>query len=164
MTDGASNNSEGSGYRDAVICRTKRIRSSPARCKKLDIPACRDSTDKARRPAEIARERSSSTRPGRLCWERRERSSIVIEVGWGSPLRWPMRHPERAGRRPLRLPASAGGRGAVREMCDLIIAHERSELMAIREIGGTLVGRWAARYIVAEIGINHNGDSNWRSG
>ena len=60
-----------------------------------------------------------------------------------------------------------GGHGAVRELCDLIIkekkqAEERYGVKMAREvkIGDRLVGDGHPVYIIAEIGINHNGDLN----
>ncbi|MEV0389467.1 N-acetylneuraminate synthase family protein [Nonomuraea sp. NPDC050643] len=86
------------------------------------------------------------------------------EVGW--PIATPDAHPRvRAAARVVL--TSAGGSGAVRELCDRVVAARPEPPVAeIRvrphfgpvAIGDVLVGHGEPVYVIGEIGINHNGD------
>ncbi|SEH02295.1 3-deoxy-D-manno-octulosonate 8-phosphate phosphatase, YrbI family [Nonomuraea solani] len=89
----------------------------------------------------------------------------MAEVGW--PIATPDAHPRvRAAARVVL--TKAGGSGAVRELCDRVVAA-RPEPVAVAEvreqprlgpvaIGDVLVGDGEPVYVIGEIGINHNGD------
>ncbi|NUS07497.1 MAG: NTP transferase domain-containing protein [Nonomuraea sp.] len=88
----------------------------------------------------------------------------MAEVGW--PIATPDAHPRvrAAARVVLTRP---GGSGAVRELCDLVVAA-RPELPVAEAkvrprlgpvaVGDVLVGDGEPVYVIGEIGINHNGD------
>lgn len=88
----------------------------------------------------------------------------MAEVGW--PIATPDAHPRvrAAARVVLTRP---GGSGAVRELCDLVVAARPEPPVAEAKarprlgpvaIGDVLVGDGEPVYMIGEIGINHNGD------
>lgn len=88
----------------------------------------------------------------------------MAEVGW--PIAVPDAHPRvRAAARVVL--SKAGGEGAVRELCDRVVAARPAEpTPEVRErprfgpvaVGEVLVGDGEPVYVIGEIGINHNGD------
>lgn len=88
----------------------------------------------------------------------------MAEVGW--PVATPDAHPRvrAAARVVLTRP---GGSGAVRELCDLVVAARPEVPVAEAKVrprlgpvavGDVLVGDGEPVYVIGEIGINHNGD------
>ncbi|MEU7835461.1 MULTISPECIES: N-acetylneuraminate synthase family protein [unclassified Nonomuraea] len=88
----------------------------------------------------------------------------MAEVGW--PIAVPDAHPRvRAAARVVL--SKAGGEGAVRELCDRVVAARPAEpAPETRQrprfgpvaVGEVLVGDGEPVYVIGEIGINHNGD------
>ncbi|MCA2225066.1 N-acetylneuraminate synthase family protein [Nonomuraea aurantiaca] len=88
----------------------------------------------------------------------------MAEVGW--PIAVPDAHPRvRAAARVVL--SKPGGEGAVRELCDRVVAARPAEpTPEVRErprfgpvaVGEVLVGDGEPVYVIGEIGINHNGD------
>ncbi|GGS48805.1 hypothetical protein GCM10010156_04320 [Planobispora rosea] len=140
-----------------------------ARARKLGVPVLQGLTDKR----TVLRDwlAIEGLDPARVAYVGNDVNDLgpMSEVGW--PVTVPDAHPRvrAAARVVLTRP---GGAGAVRELCDRVLAArpEIAEAPAHRtelrlspvarpvQIGDALVGSDQPVYVIAEIGINHNGD------
>ncbi|GIH73739.1 N-acetylneuraminate synthase family protein [Planobispora longispora] len=140
-----------------------------ARARKLGVPVLQGLTDKR----TVLRDwlAIEGLDPARVAYVGNDVNDLgpMSEVGW--PVTVPDAHPRvrAAARVVLTRP---GGAGAVRELCDRVLAArpEVAEAPAPRaelrlspivrpvRIGDALVGQDQPVYVIAEIGINHNGD------
>ncbi|GII00327.1 N-acetylneuraminate synthase family protein [Planobispora takensis] len=141
-----------------------------ARARKLGVPVLQGLTDKR----TVLRDwlAIEGLDPARVAYVGNDVNDLgpMSDVGW--PVTVPDAHPRvrAAARIVLTRP---GGAGAVRELCDRVLAarpEEAAEVPAPRaelrlspvakpvQIGDALVGAGQPVYVIAEIGINHNGD------
>jgi YrbI family 3-deoxy-D-manno-octulosonate 8-phosphate phosphatase len=142
-----------------------------ARARKLGVPVLQGLTDKR----TVLRDWLSieGLDPARVAYIGNDVNDLgpMSDVGW--PITVPDAHPKvRAAARIVL--TKAGGAGAVRELCDRVLAARpasaivtapapRAELRLTPvakpvQIGDALVGAGQAVYMIGEIGINHNGD------
>ncbi|MEV1173292.1 N-acetylneuraminate synthase family protein [Nonomuraea sp. NPDC049784] len=135
-----------------------------ARARKLGVPVLQGLADKR----TVLRDWLSieGLDPARVAYVGNDVNDLgpMSEVGW--PIATPDAHPRvrAAARIVLTKP---GGSGAVRELCDRVVAA-RPEPPAVEvrtrpslgpvAIGDVLVGNGEPVYVIGEIGINHNGD------
>jgi YrbI family 3-deoxy-D-manno-octulosonate 8-phosphate phosphatase len=147
-----------------------------ARARKLGVPVLQGLTDKR----TVLRDwlAIEGLDPARVAYVGNDVNDLgpMSDVGW--PVTVPDAHPKvrAAARIVLTRP---GGAGAVRELCDRVLAARpenaapaspapaapapRTELRLVASprpvpIGDALVGAGQPVYVIAEIGINHNGD------
>ncbi|MDP4504299.1 N-acetylneuraminate synthase family protein [Nonomuraea sp. G32] len=135
-----------------------------ARARKLGVPVLQGLADKR----TVLRDwlRIEGLDPARVAYVGNDVNDLgpMGEVGW--PVATPDAHPRvRAAARVVL--TTAGGSGAVRELCDRVVAarpevpvvevKERPQLGPVA-IGDVLVGDGEPVYVIGEIGINHNGD------
>ncbi|MFF3437401.1 N-acetylneuraminate synthase family protein [Streptosporangium sp. NPDC002721] len=142
-----------------------------ARARKLGVPVLQGLTDKR----TVLRDwlAIEGIDPARVAYVGNDVNDLgpMSDVGW--PVTVPDAHPKvrAAARTVLTRP---GGAGAVRELCDRVLAARpleevapapapRAELRLTPvakpvQIGDALVGAGQPVYMIAEIGINHNGD------
>ncbi|WP_327582703.1 N-acetylneuraminate synthase family protein [Nonomuraea sp. NBC_00507] len=135
-----------------------------ARARKLGVPVLQGLADKR----TVLRDwlRIEGLDPARVAYVGNDVNDLgpMGEVGW--PVATPDAHPRvRAAARVVL--TTAGGSGAVRELCDRVVAarpevpvvevKERPRLGPVA-IGDVLVGDGEPVYVIGEIGINHNGD------
>ncbi|MFS1299129.1 N-acetylneuraminate synthase family protein [Streptosporangium longisporum] len=142
-----------------------------ARARKLGVPVLQGLTDKR----TVLRDwlAIEGIDPARVAYVGNDVNDLgpMNDVGW--PITVPDAHPRvrAAARTVLTRP---GGAGAVRELCDRVLAARpvdqvelatapRAELRLTPnarpvQIGEALVGAGQPVYMIAEIGINHNGD------
>ncbi|MGP3910702.1 N-acetylneuraminate synthase family protein [Nonomuraea sp. 10N515B] len=135
-----------------------------ARARKLGVPVLQGLADKR----TVLRDwlRIEGLDPARVAYVGNDVNDLgpMGEVGW--PVATPDAHPRvRAAARVVL--TTAGGSGAVRELCDRVVAarpavpvvevKERPQLGPVA-IGDLLVGDGEPVYVIGEIGINHNGD------
>ncbi|WP_440102898.1 N-acetylneuraminate synthase family protein [Streptosporangium sp. H16] len=142
-----------------------------ARARKLGVPVLQGLTDKR----TVLRDwlAIEGIDPARVAYVGNDVNDLgpMSDVGW--PVTVPDAHPKvRAAARTVL--TRAGGAGAVRELCDRVLAARpleevvttpapRAELRLTPvakpvQIGDSLVGAGQPVYMIAEIGINHNGD------
>ncbi|HEX4812944.1 MAG TPA: N-acetylneuraminate synthase family protein [Nonomuraea sp.] len=137
-----------------------------ARARKLGVPVLQGLADKR----TVLRDwlRIEGLDPARVAYVGNDVNDLgpMAEVGW--PVATPEAHPRvRAAARVVL--TRAGGSGAVRELCDLVVAARPAPAPAVAEvrarprlgpvaIGDVLVGDGEPVYVIGEIGINHNGD------
>ncbi|MEV4114584.1 N-acetylneuraminate synthase family protein [Nonomuraea sp. NPDC049695] len=135
-----------------------------ARARKLGVPVLQGLADKR----TVLRDwlTIEGLDPARVAYVGNDVNDLgpMAEVGW--PVATPDAHPRvrAAARTVLTRP---GGSGAVRELCDRVVAA-RPELPVVEvkerprlgpvAIGDVLVGDGEPVYVIGEIGINHNGD------
>jgi YrbI family 3-deoxy-D-manno-octulosonate 8-phosphate phosphatase len=135
-----------------------------ARARKLGVPVLQGLADKR----TVLRDwlNIEGLDPARVAYVGNDVNDLgpMSEVGW--PIATPDAHPRvRAVARVVL--TRPGGSGAVRELCDRVVAA-RPELPAAEvrtraplgpvAIGDLLVGAGEPVYMIGEIGINHNGD------
>ncbi|MGR6920972.1 N-acetylneuraminate synthase family protein [[Actinomadura] parvosata] len=135
-----------------------------ARARKLGVPVLQGLADKR----TVLRDwlRIEGLDPARVAYVGNDVNDLgpMAEVGW--PVATPDAHPRvRAAARVVL--TSAGGSGAVRELCDRVVAarpepapvevRSRPQFGPVA-IGDVLVGDGEPVYVIGEIGINHNGD------
>ncbi|MDF2707688.1 MAG: transferase protein [Nonomuraea muscovyensis] len=136
-----------------------------ARARKLGVPVLQGLADKR----TVLRDwlRIEGLDPARVAYVGNDVNDLgpMAEVGW--PVAVPDAHPRvrAAARAVLTRP---GGDGAVRELCDRVVAARpapapQPEVKAKPRlgpvaIGDVLVGDGEPVYVIGEIGINHNGD------
>ncbi|GAA3446148.1 N-acetylneuraminate synthase family protein [Planomonospora venezuelensis] len=144
-----------------------------ARARKLGVPVLQGLTDKR----TVLRDwlAIENLDPARVAYVGNDVNDLgpMNDVGW--PVAVPDAHPRvRAAARVVL--SRPGGAGAVRELCDRVLAARPEQPAAIPEtpapraelrlapvappvrIGDALVGAGEPVYVIAEIGINHNGD------
>ncbi|TYB53195.1 NTP transferase domain-containing protein [Nonomuraea sp. PA05] len=137
-----------------------------ARARKLGVPVLQGLADKRTVLADWLR--IEGLDPARVAYVGNDVNDLgpMSEVGW--PVATPDAHPRvRAAARVVL--TSAGGTGAVRELCDRVVAarpepepapavvRTRPHFAPVA-IGDVLVGDGEPVYVIGEIGINHNGD------
>ncbi|GAA4081798.1 N-acetylneuraminate synthase family protein [Nonomuraea soli] len=135
-----------------------------ARARKLGVPVLQGLTDKRTVLRDwLAIEKLD---PARVAYVGNDVNDLgpMSLVGW--PVTVPDAHPRvRAAARVVL--GTAGGAGAVRELCERVLAakpeissHQPATrpLLGPVAIGDVLVGDGQPVYVIAEIGINHNGD------
>ncbi|MBB6552448.1 N-acetylneuraminate synthase family protein [Nonomuraea rubra] len=137
-----------------------------ARARKLGVPVLQGLADKR----TVLRDwlRIEGLDPARVAYVGNDVNDLgpMAEVGW--PVATPEAHPRvRAAARVVL--TTAGGSGAVRELCDRVVAarpepepapvqvRTRPQFAPVA-IGDVLVGDGEPVYVIGEIGINHNGD------
>ncbi|MEV0994191.1 N-acetylneuraminate synthase family protein [Nonomuraea sp. NPDC050202] len=137
-----------------------------ARARKLGVPVLQGLADKR----TVLRDwlRIEGLDPARVAYVGNDVNDLgpMGEVGW--PIATPEAHPRvRAAARVVL--TTAGGSGAVRELCDRVVAarpapepapvqvRTRPQFAPVA-IGDVLVGDGEPVYVIGEIGINHNGD------
>ncbi|MFI7699869.1 N-acetylneuraminate synthase family protein [Nonomuraea sp. NPDC049480] len=137
-----------------------------ARARKLGVPVLQGLTEKR----TVLRDwlRIEGLDPARVAYVGNDVNDLgpMSEVGW--PIATPDAHPRvrAAARVVLTRP---GGSGAVRELCDRVVAARPEVAVAEAKvevkprlgpvaIGDVLVGHGEPVYVIGEIGINHNGD------
>ncbi|MFI6813685.1 N-acetylneuraminate synthase family protein [Nonomuraea sp. NPDC050328] len=138
-----------------------------ARARKLGVPVLQGLTDKR----TVLRDwlAIEGLDPARVAYVGNDVNDLgpMALVGW--PVATPDAHPRvRATARVVL--STPGGSGAVRELCDRILAARpepepeaapapaRTRRLGPVAIGDVLVGEGQPVYVIAEIGINHNGD------
>ncbi|MER7368423.1 N-acetylneuraminate synthase family protein [Nonomuraea wenchangensis] len=138
-----------------------------ARARKLGVPVLQGLADKR----TVLRDwlHIEGLDPARVAYVGNDVNDLgpMAEVGW--PVATPDAHPRvRAAARVVL--TRNGGSGAVRELCDRVVAARpeppAQPAAAVRArprfgpvaIGDTLVGDGEPVYVIGEIGINHNGD------
>ncbi|TMR23568.1 sialic acid synthase [Nonomuraea turkmeniaca] len=135
-----------------------------ARARKLGVPVLQGLADKR----TVLRDwlRIEGLDPARVAYVGNDVNDLgpMTEVGW--PVATPEAHPRvRAAARVVL--TRAGGSGAVRELCDRVVAaRPEAPVVQVKErpglgpvaIGDVLVGDGEPVYVIGEIGINHNGD------
>lgn len=148
-----------------LVMSTERNPVVAARARKLGVPVLQGLADKR----TVLRDwlRIEGLDPARVAYVGNDVNDLgpMAEVGW--PVAVPDAHPRvrAAARAVLTRP---GGDGAVRELCDRVVAARpapapRPEVRATPRlgpvaIGDVLVGDGEPVYVIGEIGINHNGD------
>ncbi|WP_084774666.1 N-acetylneuraminate synthase family protein [Nonomuraea candida] len=137
-----------------------------ARARKLGVPVLQGLADKR----TVLRDwlAIEGLDPARVAYVGNDVNDLgpMAEVGW--PVATPEAHPKvRAAARVVL--TTPGGSGAVRELCDRVVAARPEPAAALTEvrerprlgpvaIGDVLVGDGEPVYVIGEIGINHNGD------
>ncbi|MFI7441721.1 N-acetylneuraminate synthase family protein [Nonomuraea indica] len=148
-----------------LVMSTERNPVVAARARKLGVPVLQGLADKR----TVLRDwlRIEGLDPARVAYVGNDVNDLgpMAEVGW--PVAVPDAHPRvrAAARAVLTRP---GGDGAVRELCDRVVAARpapapQPEVRATPRlgpvaIGDVLVGDGEPVYVIGEIGINHNGD------
>ncbi|MGI5291676.1 N-acetylneuraminate synthase family protein [Nonomuraea polychroma] len=153
----------GSGVK-VLIMSTEHNPVVAARARKLGVPVLQGLADKQ----TVLRDwlRIEGLDPARVAYVGNDVNDLgpMAEVGW--PVATPEAHPRvRAAARVVL--TKAGGSGAVRELCDRVVAaRPQRPVLEVKEgpslgpvaIGDVLVGDGEPVYVIGEIGINHNGD------
>ena len=140
---------------EVVVLSTERNPVVAARCRKLEIAHVQGLDDKLTVLRELAGERGLEAR--QVAYRQDDRNDLECMRWAGLPIAV-ADAVEEVRRSAVYVATRPGGQGAVREICDLIVETKEQCMPKQVTVGERQVGRGHPVCVIAEIGINHNGD------